>query len=171
MIDITVRALPVGIEVVLNIIATIILFFILRHFLFGPVTEFLNKRKEGIANDLAEAKDNKEKAIELKNEYEVKIEEAKNEGKEIIEAAKKRGEDFRNKIIEDAKKEAQEIVEKGRKQIATEREKAVDDLKSEVVTIAMMAASKVVDENLDVNAHKKLISEFISEVGESKWQN
>lgn len=169
--NITVNALPIGIEVLLNILATVILFFILRHFLFGPVTEFLNKRKEGIANDLIEAKNNKAKAMELKKEYGLKIEEAKNEGQEIIEAARKRGEELRNKIVEDARIEAKDMVEKARKEINTEKEKAIDDLKTEVVTIAMMAASKVVDENLDVNAHKKLINEFISEVGEGKWQN
>lgn len=169
--NIVVKALPVPIEVLLTWISTIILFFILRRFLFKPVTEFLEKRKEGIAKNITEAKDSKEEAIALKREYEIKIQEAKKEGQEIIEAARKRGEEFRNKIIEDANNEAKSMLEKARKEIESEKEKAIDDLKTEVVTIAMMAASKVVDENLDVNAHKKLINEFISEVGEGKWQN
>ena len=171
MLGITVKALPIGIDVVLQLAATIILFLVLRHFLFKPVTEFLNKRKESIEKDINDAKENKENAIGLKEQYELKIEESKKEGQAIIEVAKKRGEELRDKIVEEANIEAKNIIEKAKREIEAEKEKAIDDLKSEVVTIAMMAASKVVDENLDVDAHKKLINQFISEVGEGKWQN
>ncbi|MTI46866.1 F0F1 ATP synthase subunit B [Sporosalibacterium faouarense] len=169
--EITVKALPVTQEVILTWLSFGVLLFIASRFLFKPVTQFLEKRGEAIAKDISEAKDSREDAMALKEEYELKIQEAKKEGQEIIEAAKKRGEELRVKIVEEANDEAKGIVEKARREIESEREKAVDDLKAEVVTIAMMAASKVVDENLDVNSHKKLINEFISEVGEGKWQN
>ena len=45
------------------------------------------------------------------------------------------------------------------------------DLKSEVVDIAMLAATKVLEKDLDPNTHKTMINKFIDEVGESKWTN
>jgi len=47
----------------------------------------------------------------------------------------------------------------------------MEELKAEVVTIAMMAASKVIDRNLDADVHKDMINQFINEVGERTWQN
>lgn len=170
-LNFNVNALPKLIPFLLQISATIILFLILRHFLFKPVTEFLNKRQEGIAKDLDEASKNRNEAETLREQYELKIQEAKKEGQLIIEAAKKRGEELRENIIAEANNDAKNIVEKAKKEIETEREKAVDHLKSEVVAIAMMAASKVIDKNLDENAHKNLINQFINEVGEGTWQN
>ena len=164
-------ALPVGIEVVLQLVATLVLFFVLRHFLFKPVTELLNKRKEAIEKEINDAKTGKEEALKLKESYEVKIQEAKKEGHEIIEASRKRGEELREEIVENANNEARGIIEKAKREMDSEREKAVDDLKNQVVTIAMMAASKVVEENLDADSHKKMINKFIDEVGESTWQN
>lgn len=169
--EFSINALPELISVVIQFAATIILFLILRHFLFKPVTEFLNKRKEGIAKDLDDAKKDKEQSQRLREEYEIKIQDAKKEGQVIIEAAKKRGEELRDDIILEANNEAKDIIKKAQKQIEAEREKAIHHLKTEVVAIAMMAASKVIDKNLDENAHKTLINQFINEVGEGTWQN
>lgn len=169
--EFNVNPLPQLLSVVLQLVATLILFLVLRHFLFKPVTEFLDKRKEGIANDLDEASKNKEETETLRQEYEAKIKDAKQEGQVIIEAAKKRGEELKNGIVTDANDEAKGIIEKAKREIESEREKAVDHLKSEVVAIAMMAATKVIDKNLDENAHKQLINQFINEVGEGTWQN
>jgi F-type H+-transporting ATPase subunit b len=171
MPNIEVRVIPSLLDVGLQILATVILFLILRHFLFKPVSKFLNERREKIAGDLDEAKKQKEEAYSLKEQYHLKIEEAKKEAQSIIEAGKKRAEELSDEIITEAKREADRIIERAQREIEREREKAMEELKTEVVTIAMMAASKVVDKSLDENAHRDMINKFINEVGENKWQN
>lgn len=165
-----VRVLPELVPVVLQLIATAILFVVLRHYLFKPVSEFLNQRKEKIEGELQDAKAKQEEAASLKKQYQLKIDDAKKEGQEIVEASKKRGDQLREDIIIEAKKEAENLVERARTEISREKEKAVEDLKAEVVTIAMMAASKVIDKNLDEAAHREMIGQFINEVGESQWK-
>ncbi len=167
----TVNVLPDLYNFSLQIIATIVLFVVLRHFLFKPVSDMLNARKEGIENNINEAKAQREEAINLKNEYELKIQEAKDEARSIVEASKKRGDQLREEIVSEAKKEAEGVLVKAKNEIERERERTMEDLKSEVVTIAMLAATKVVEKNLDANTHKDMINKFIDEVGEAKWQN
>lgn len=169
--DFQIHVLPDPVNFFLQLIATLILFFVLRHFLYEPVTQFLSKRKETISSDLEKAENKKVEAIKLKEEYEVRIEEAKGEGKEIIETSRRRGEDLRNEIVEEARTEAQRIREKSNSDIEREKQKAQMELKGEMVTIAMLAASKVVDKNLDEKSHKDMIDKFIDEVGESQWQS
>ena len=57
----------------LMIIAIFVLFLALSYFLFNPARKFLNDRKEKIRGELEEAKDNQEKAAELKAQYEAKL--------------------------------------------------------------------------------------------------
>lgn len=169
--DIQINVLPDLVNFLLQIAATIVLFLVLRHFLFKSVSEFLAARKEKIANDLDEAKLRREEAETLRKEYESRIDEAKNEARVIVDSAKKRGEELKDQIVVEAKAEASNVLAKAKNDIDREREKTMADLKSEVVQIAMMAAEKVVEKSLDEKAHNEMINKFIDEVGEAQWQN
>jgi len=169
--DIQINVLPDPVNFLLQIAATLVLYLVLRHFLFEPVTKFLAARKERIAKELEEAKSHREEAEVLKKEYESRINEAKNEARAIVDSAKKRGEELKEQIIVEAKAEANKVLAKAKSDIEREREKTMAELKSEVVQIAMMAAEKVVEKNLDEKAHKEMINKFIDEVGEAQWQN
>jgi len=169
--DFTVNVLPDLYNFTLQILATIVLFLVLKHYLFKPVSERLKARSEAIEREINEAKVKNEEAEALRKEYELKIDDAKSEARSIVESSKKRGEQLREEIISDAKKEAEEVLVKARKDIEREREKTMDGLKSEVVSIAMLAAAKVVEKNLDEEAHKEMIGKFIDEVGDAEWQN
>lgn len=166
-----IRVIPDPILMILQLTATLLLYFILRHFLYKPVSEYMNGRKERIQDDIDDAKVLKEDALSLKNEYEVKITDAKKEGQEIIEASRKRGEEIRRDIVDEGKKEAEGILNRARKEIDIEKEKALDEIKLQAGEMALLIASKVIDENLDVSKQKYLIDKFINEVGESKWQS
>jgi F-type H+-transporting ATPase subunit b len=37
--------------------------------------------------------------------------------------------------------------------------------------MAILAASKVIEEDVDGNKHKTMIDKFINEVGDTRWQN
>ncbi|WIV12181.1 F0F1 ATP synthase subunit B [Proteiniborus sp. MB09-C3] len=169
--DIQVNVLPDPVNFLLQISATLVLFLILRHFLFKPVSKFLADRKERIAQELGEAKSHREEAETLKKEYESRIDEAKQEARGIVDSAKKRGEELKAEIVVSAKTEAGNVLAKAKSDIEREKEKTMAELKSEVVEIAMMAAEKVVEKSLDEKAHKEMINKFIDEVGEAQWQN
>ena len=58
----------------------LILFLLLKKFLFKPVTKILDERAEEIENSYKQAEETNDKAISLKSEYEEKLLSAKNEG-------------------------------------------------------------------------------------------
>lgn len=154
-----------------QIVATGVLFLVLRHFLFKPVTDLLDARSKKIVSNLEESTQQKEEALAVKAEYQAKLEDAKGEAREIVESAKKRSDQLKDEIIQEAKAEAQRISERAMLDIEREKQKMLVDLKSEVVDIAMLAATKVLEKDLDPNTHKTMINKFIDEVGESKWKN
>lgn len=156
---------------VFQIVNTIILFLILKKLLFKPVSEFMEKRRAEIAGSIKEAEMKNEEAESYKAEYVAKLGDSEEEGRQIIRDAAKRAEERANEIIKAAHKEAEEIKQRANLEIERERKKAINSLKDEIASIAMLAASKVVQEDLNEQKHNTLVRKFIDEVGETRWQN
>ena len=92
---------------VLNII---ILFIVLRIFLFKPVNKIMDERTRSIQNDIDTAKKDKEDAEELKRQYENDLGNAKKEAHDIIMKAHDDAEAERAAIIQRSQAEAEQIV-------------------------------------------------------------
>ncbi len=169
--DIDVRVIPDWTSMIQVIISVVLLYFILRHFLYEPVSKFMKERKENIQKDIDGAKVLKGEANTLKEQYELKINEANKEGQEIIEASRQRGEELKQDIVNEAKIEAEGIVERAKREIELEKEKALQDIKLQAGDMAILIASKIIDQNMDMNVQKDSIDKFINEVGMDKWQS
>jgi F-type H+-transporting ATPase subunit b len=169
--DIRVLALPEIVSMILTWIAVLILYLVLRKKLYIPVMEFLETRKAKVQFEIDQSKIIKDEAMNLKDEYEEKIKKAKIEGQEIIENSRRRGTEIREDILGEARQEAQDIVERAKRDIAREKAKAYEDIKESTGEMAVLIASKIMEENITMDSQKQLIDKFIDEVGTSKWQN
>ncbi len=156
-------------DAVLTGINIFILFFALSYLLFNPARAFLEKRRQKIAGDLAEAADNKKTAQELKAEYESKLKEINKEADMILAEARKKAMIKETDILDEARAEAARIIERANRQVELERKKALDDMKQEIVSIASLMAGKVVARSIDVKVQDSLIDETLKEMGESTW--
>lgn len=166
-----VRALPVLSSVILAWISTFLLYLILRRFLYEPVSKFLQDRKEKIQSDIDGARVLKEEATTLRDDYESRISLAKKESQEILEGARKRGEELKDGIITEARIEAGEIISRARREVIREREVAFQDMKAQAGEMAVLIASKIMEEEINIDKQKLLIDKFVDEVGSAKWQN
>lgn len=152
---------------ILQIINTLVLYLILRKLLFNKVKGVMDSRTEKIQREIEDANILKKQAEELKQSYEEKIGHAKEEGQQIIKAATKRGEERREEIVRNAEDEARKLLERANLETQRGKQKALDELKTEIIDIALMAANKAVNASMNEQAHRKLIKEFIEEVGEA----
>lgn len=169
--EIQVLALPEVQSMIITLVSTFILFLMLSKFLHKPVTEFIQKRQDGIETDINEAKVLKQEAIDLKADYENRIEKAKLEGQEIVESSRIRGTELEKTMLEEANIESEKILERARVQIAREKDKAYDDVKKSAGEMAILIATKIMEKDIDLENQNILIDKFIDEVGSSKWQN
>jgi len=155
-----------GINLPLLVVFTInfiILFILLRLFLFKPVLKMLDERaqrtKEGM--ELAEA--TRKEYEQAKGEVQKQIEKGRQEAQAIIAQAMQVGERLKEESRQEASKQAQTIIDRARTEIETERDKIVQDLRREFVDISIAAAEKVIKETLDREKHRKLIEETLRE--------
>ena len=145
---------------VLNIL---ILFILLRIFLFKPINKMLDDRTQSIQKDIDDAENAKREAEELRQQYENSISEAKEEAGKILREAHEYAEAERAEIIRKSHEEADEIVNSADETIENERKRVIQQAHVQIADLAIEAASKVVSANLDDEKNRKLVDDFLSE--------
>jgi len=156
---------------VIQIINTIVLFVALKMLLFKPVSEFMTKRSDGIANSLKDAESKNVEADALKVEYNAKLADAAEEGRQLVREAAVRAEARAAEIVKEAENDAKNIKLNAERDIEREHEKALNALKDEIASMAVFAASKIIEKDMDEATHKTFVQQFIDRVGDTKWQN
>lgn len=149
-----------------TIINTLILFLVLRHFLFDKVNAVLDSRKNEVAKTYQDADAALSNAKQLESEYTEKLSAAKEESAEIVKNATKKAQSRSEEIISEAKDEARGIVDKANADIEKEKKRAVNQIKDEISDMALSIASRVVSKEIDGKTHEKLIESFIDEIGD-----
>ncbi len=141
--------------------------WLIKKFLFKPINEILEKRRNMTEKELKGAREAKEKAETMKKEYETSLSEAQAEAAEIVATAQKEAQGKADNIVKEAKEQAAALTAKAEADIEQEKKKAINEAKDTIGGLAMDIAGKVVEKEIDENDHKKLIDEFINNVGEA----
>ena len=149
-----------------TLLNTVILFLILKHFLFKPVNKVINDRQAEVTATYEEADKKLENAKALEADYTEKLNLAKEESAEIVKSATKKAQTRSDEIIFTAKNEASSIMEKTNEDILREKKRAVNQIKDEISDIAMSIAEKVVSKEISAKDHERLIEDFIAGIGD-----
>ncbi len=149
-------------DFVWTMINLVVLYLVLNKVLFKPVTEFMEKRANSIKQQLEDSKKGKEEAAELKETYEKKLVVAHKEADKIIRDATEKAREEHDNIIRQAKAEVEILKERAREEIEIEREEMMKSMRNEVVSLALEAASKVVEANMDTEMNRKLVNDVVS---------
>lgn len=150
-------------SIVWNIVNILVLFLLLKHFLFKPITQMMESRTAEIENDLKDAKEQKEKARELTSQYEEKLKGADAQAARIVTEARERGQQEYSAILKDAAQDARKERERAEKQLAQEREEMLRGVQENVTELVLLTASKLSQKELDEESDRKLVDAFLSE--------
>ncbi|MBO4432281.1 MAG: F0F1 ATP synthase subunit B [Clostridia bacterium] len=154
-------------QIIIALINLIILFLILKKFLFGPVQKVIKKREEELNGQYDKANETLLEAQNAKEEYETRLNGAKLEADDIIKNATDTAKKREEKIIEDATEEAGAIVGRAKAQAELEKKRAQKDIKNEIADVSSLIAEKLLAREINDEDHKKLIDSFIEEIGEN----
>lgn len=92
---------------------------------------------------------------------------AKETASVILQDAQKDAAARSEAMLQEAKAQAAGIKAKAEADILQEKKKAVNEIKNEIGGIAMDIAGKVIEREISEDDHRKLIDEFIENVGEA----
>ncbi|MBO4701950.1 MAG: F0F1 ATP synthase subunit B [Lachnospiraceae bacterium] len=155
----------------LTLIAVFVLFLGGSFFFFNPARKFLEKRKQGIADDIEAAKKEKEEAERLKTEYVDKLKNVDAEVEGILSDARQRALANENRIVADAREEAGKIIDNAHREANLEKLKVADEVKEEVINVAGAMAGKIVASTMSEAEQRRLLDETLKGIGEDTWLN
>jgi len=153
-------------DILISLANLLILFLIIKKFLFAPVKNILAKREGEIESRYSAASKAEAEANENRDKWNRQIGGAEKEAASIIsdaaETAKIRGE----KIVDDAKKRADSIIRQAEAEAELEYKKAGEKIKNEIVEVSGILTSKLLDREIKTEDHRQLIDSFIEDIGD-----
>ncbi len=152
-------------QVVTQIIGFLLMLWLLRKYAWGPLLTVLEARRNRIAGDFKEAERKKTEAQELKTRYENELRGIDAQARQRLQEAVAEGQRVAGEIKTQAQADAQSRLERAQEDIMREREKAKELLKEQVVALSMRTAEKILRQKLDDPTQRKLVGEFVDEVG------
>ena len=151
-------------NIIWTFVNIIVLFLLLRIFLFKPVMKILDKRADEIKKTIDDADAAKREASELKAKYSEELRAAGTRADAIIKEATDNAKVQREKILDKAKKDADNIIKTAEKQTELDRQQAMKEMRSQIADVALKAAHKAMESG-DISENS--IGSFLRQVGES----
>lgn len=153
----------------ITILAMFFVFLLLSYLLFNPTRNLMEKRQEGIREQMEMAAREKQDAIQFKAEYDEKIKNVQKETDEILSEARKKALKKESVMLEEAREEAAQIVARANREVELEKSKVKDEMKQEIINVATAMAGKIVASSLDESKQSQLLADTLEEMGDETW--
>lgn len=151
---------------IFEVIAFLIILFVLRKYVLPPLSKAMNARQATIKQQLDDAEAAKDSLANAQAEYQRALAEARAEGTKIREDARAEALAIREELVAKAHEDSDRVIAAGREQLQAERASLVRELRAEMGTLAVELASKIVGESLVDEARQKgTVDRFLADLG------
>ena len=155
-------------QILISLANLLIIFTILKRFLFKPVQNIMAARQEQVDKLYGDAEADRDAAKDMKQEYETRLATAREEADGIVKNAVQTAQRKGDAILAEASTQASRMKQKAEEEISMERKQMLMDVRSEISDIAVSIASKVVEREVQKKDHDSFVDEFIRNVGEQQ---
>lgn len=149
----------------------VILFLFLKHFLFNKVNRIIDDRNSEVIDTVHYAENRVLEAEKLRESYEKQIANIENKGREIVRESKLKADAQAKDILQEAENRTAMLLRQTEDEIERLKKKSLEEMKQEIGALAIFAAEKILEKELDHQEHQAVIGKIIDEAGNSKWQN
>lgn len=153
-------------QILISLLNLLLLFLIIKKFLFKPVKRVLAKRQDTLDESYKAAEQANEEAQKNREELEAKLAGASKRADEIIQNATDNAKYRSEKIIEEAQARADGIVRVAQTEAELERKKSADSIKQEIVEVSSALSEKMLEREINTEDHRALIDSFIEDIGD-----
>lgn len=140
------------------------LLFLLSKMGWKPMLASLKNREQAISDSLSKAEQAKAAAETLIAETERQRKINEEEIQRQLREGKEYTDRMRHEMVTKAQEESKKFLEQARQQIERDTQHAVITLRNEAADLAIYAAGKLIDENLNDAKHKQVVEKFIADL-------
>ncbi|HEY4885386.1 MAG TPA: F0F1 ATP synthase subunit B [Myxococcales bacterium] len=141
-----------------------LLIVVLGKFAWGPILQMIETREKTIAEAIEAAKRERAAAEAASAEMRAALERAREESAELVRKNQLEVAAAKAELIAAAKKQSDELLAAARKTISEEKRQALAELRAQAVDIAIEAAGRLVQMNMDDGKQKQLVEEYLSQL-------
>lgn len=153
------------IDFIEHILNVVVLFLLLRTFLYKPVRKFMQDREAKFAREREQIDASRTTADALKSQYELSMKNAKLEAEKLAEAKLRSAEHEADDLRRKAKQDAQVLLTDAMAQAVTERDGLLTELKSQTAELAVDIAEKILEREVKPEDHQRVIDSFFDKIG------
>ena len=139
-----------------------LLMVILAKTAWPAILKAVEEREQRIRRDLDQAAKANADAQQLLAEYHAQLAQSKAEASELVARGREAGEKVREEIVAKGRAEQESLLERARREIEIEKDRALADLRREAVELSIAAASKVIERNVDTEADRRLVQDYLA---------
>ncbi len=153
-------------QIVISLLNLTIMFLLLKKLLFKPVQKMMAQRQSSVDAQYENAANAEREANENKAKWEEKLSCAKDEADTIIKSASENAARRGDEIVAEAKEKADGIIRRAQSEAELERKKAAEGIKREIADVSARLSEKLLEREIKMDDHRKLIDSFINEIGD-----
>lgn len=146
--------------------ASFVLFLVIVYLVafrrIGGVLEERRQRIEDGLRDADQARVDREQAAAERLKV---LAEARSEAEETLARAQRLAEESRERDLAQTRAELELMRERAAGDIAAEKDRALADVRNQVADLALAAAARVVGETMNTERERRLVEEFLAQVG------
>lgn len=147
-----------------QIITFAFLVWFVQRFLWGPMTTMMDERKKRIADGLAAADRGKHEQELAEQKAKGVLQDAKVQAAEIVNLAQRRAVELVDEAKDDARTEGHRLLTAAQSDIEQESNRAREELREQVSSLAMLAAEKVLQREIDASAHADVVDSIAQKI-------
>lgn len=154
-----------------TLVVFLLLLAVLYKFAWGPIVTGLQKREQGIADQIASAERSNHEAKQILADYQAKFDNANKEVQAIIDEARRDAASTKDEIIAAARGEATKEMDRAKREIETATAQAIKELANASANMAVDLAGKIVQSRLSATDHTRLIEDAVAKFPKASFQD
>lgn len=148
-----------------TVIIFLIVLGILARFAYPKILGAVEAREKHIAELTEGAERDRAEAAALLEEHRKLVDDTRAQVQKALTEATSTAEARRSEILEQAQRERDELLARGRAEIAVERAGTLEAVRRDAVEVAMRAAERLVRKNLDSDDNRRLVQDYLAQLG------
>lgn len=154
--------------IIVQIINFAIIFIVLRAWVYSPMTNMLEKRRQIVAQGLEDARVASEARTNAEQEAQRVINEAQVKANDILREADERADVIKKEVITAGELEVSRKHDQALIEVDQERNRMLSEMRSDVINLAIAAANKLIQYTLTEERQRELLNEFFSGIRDGR---
>jgi F-type H+-transporting ATPase subunit b len=145
-----------------------LLIVVMGKFAWGPILAMLETREKTIAEAIESAKRERAEAEKAATEMRLTLDKVRAEAAELTRKNQQEIAAAKAALMAEAKRESEELLVQARKSIQEERRQAIAELRNLAVDLAIEAAGRLLQTQMDASKQRQLVEEYLANLAKER---